>query len=55
MIAKNCDWFIALFVPVVIGRSNCFGLIALVLVFRQSFEMRSKVRLVRMISTKRKE
>ena len=21
----NCDWFIALFVPVVIGRSNCFG------------------------------
>ena len=25
MIARNCDWFIALFVPVVIGRSNCFG------------------------------
>ena len=49
MIAKNCHWFIALFVPVVIG------LIALVLFFRQSFEMRSKVRLVRMISTKRKE
>ena len=23
--ARNCDWFIALFVPVVIGRSNCFG------------------------------
>ena len=22
---RNCDWFIALFVPVVIGRSNCFG------------------------------
>ena len=20
-----CDWFIALFVPVVIGRSSCFG------------------------------
>ena len=33
MIARNCDWFIALFVPVVIG-----GVIALVLVFRQSFE-----------------
>ena len=26
VIARNCDWFIALFVPVVIGRSNCFGL-----------------------------
>ena len=25
IIARNCDWFIALFVPVVIGRSNCFG------------------------------
>ena len=25
VIARNCDWFIALFVPVVIGRSNCFG------------------------------
>ena len=24
-IARNCDWFIAPFVPVVIGRSNCFG------------------------------
>ena len=24
-IARNCDWFISLFVPVVIGRSNCFG------------------------------
>ena len=23
--ARNCDWFIALPVPVVIGRSNCFG------------------------------
>ena len=23
--ASNCDWFIALFVSVVIGRSNCFG------------------------------
>ena len=21
----NCDWFIALFAPVVIGRSNFFG------------------------------
>ena len=21
----NCDWFTALFVRVVIGRSNCFG------------------------------
>ena len=25
VIARNCDWFIPLFVPVVIGRSNCFG------------------------------
>ena len=24
-IARNCDWFIALPAPVVIGRSNCFG------------------------------
>ena len=26
MIARNCDWFIALSAPVVIGQSNCFGL-----------------------------
>ena len=26
VIATNCDWFIALSAPVVIGRSNCFGL-----------------------------
>ena len=25
VIARNCDWFIPLFVPVVIGRNNCFG------------------------------
>ena len=25
MIARNCDWFMALFVPVVIGRSTYFG------------------------------
>ena len=25
VIARNCDWFIALFDPAVIGRSNCFG------------------------------
>ena len=25
VIARNSDWFIALFAPVVIGRSNCFG------------------------------
>ena len=25
VIARNCDWFIALPAPVVIGRSNCFG------------------------------
>ena len=25
VIARNCDWFIALFAPIVIGRSNCFG------------------------------
>ena len=23
--ARNCDWLMELFVPVVIGRSNCFG------------------------------
>ena len=36
MIAGNCDRFMELFVPVVIGRSSCFGL-----VFRQSFENHS--------------
>jgi len=25
VIARNCDWFMELFVPVIIGRSNCFG------------------------------
>ena len=25
IIARNCDWFMALLVPVVIGGSNCFG------------------------------
>ena len=25
IIARNCDWFIVLFAPVVIGRSNCVG------------------------------
>ena len=25
VIARNSDWFIALFVPVVIGQSDCFG------------------------------
>ena len=25
VIARKCDWFIALSAPVVIGRSNCFG------------------------------
>ena len=25
LIARNCDWFITLSAPVVIGRSNCFG------------------------------
>ena len=25
IIARSCDWFIVLFVPVVIGRNNCFG------------------------------
>ena len=24
-VADNCDWFLVLFVPVVIGRNNCFG------------------------------
>ena len=36
VIARNCDWFIALSAPVVIGRSNCFGF-----GFRLSFENRS--------------
>ena len=26
-IARNCDWFMVLFVCVVIGRSNCFGFV----------------------------
>ena len=39
MIARDSDWFIVLSAPVVIGGSNN---IALVLVFRQSFENRSK-------------
>lgn len=34
VIAKNSDWFIALFSPVVTGRSNHFGI-----GFRQSFEI----------------
>ena len=25
VIVRICDWFMALFAPVVIGRSNCFG------------------------------
>ena len=25
IIGRNCDWFILLPAPVVIGRSNCFG------------------------------
>ena len=25
VIARNCDWFVVLFAPVMIGRSNCFG------------------------------
>ena len=25
VIARNCDWFISLPAPIVIGRSNCFG------------------------------
>ena len=36
VIPRNCDWFMTLFLPVVIGQSD-----TLVLVFRQSFENRS--------------
>ena len=36
VIARNCDWFIALSAPVLIGRSNCFGFGF----FQQSFENR---------------
>ena len=25
MISRDCDWFMVLFVPILIGRSNCFG------------------------------
>ena len=25
VIARNCEWFMELFVPGMIGRSNCFG------------------------------
>ena len=38
-IARNWDWFMALFVRIVIGRSNCFGF----RFFPQSFENRSKL------------
>ena len=38
VIARNCDWFIALFLFLL----SLVGVIALVLVFRQSFENRSK-------------
>ena len=31
VIARNCDWFIALFAPVVIGRSNYFGFSTVIL------------------------
>ena len=44
VIARNCDWFISMFAPVVIS-----GVIALVLVFRQSFENRSTLEWQRMI------
>ena len=27
VIARNCDWFVALSAPVVIGPSNCFGFV----------------------------
>ena len=30
IIARNCDWFIVLFVPVVIGPNNCFGLVLVI-------------------------
>ena len=39
VIARNCDWFMALFFPLWL-----IGVIALVLVFRQSFENRSKMK-----------
>ena len=38
VVGRYCDWFIALFAPVVIGRSSYC---TLVLVLRQSFENRS--------------
>ena len=38
VIARKSDWFIALFSPVVIGRSKYFGMC-----FRQSFENRSDI------------
>ena len=31
VIARNCDWFIALFAPVVISRSNYFGFSTVIL------------------------
>ena len=37
VIARKCDWFIALFAPVVVGRSNCLGFGF----YLQSFENRS--------------
>ena len=49
VIARNCDWFIALFAPVVVGRGN----FALVLVFRKSFENRSNGQTCRRINVAR--
>ena len=43
VIARNCDWFIALFAPVVIGRGNCFGF---GFNFRQSFKNRSTISVI---------
>ena len=37
VIARNSDWFLPLFAPVVIGRNNYFG----IEIFLQSFEKRS--------------
>ena len=38
VIARNCDWFIALSAPVVIGRSNCFGFGFLTVIWKPLYD-----------------
>ena len=42
VIARNCDWFMELFVPVVIGRSNCFGFGFPTVIWKPLYEAKAK-------------